>query len=121
MAYRMPCNEPDFRQSVPPGRWSRVADPQFVGQYRYQNDDTGETVLVPAIWYNGTPKEYAAYLTYCAERAEDGALRIEAEGKPWSVSQAAAQRADAARVRALAAVYEGSSASVAGHVVKPRP
>lgn len=115
-AYRMPCNEPDFRQSVPAGRWTRVADPLFPGQYRYLNDDTGEAVLVPAIWYNGTPKERATYLRYCADRTDEGAARIEAEAKPWSASEAASRRADAARVREQAAIYEASPASVACHV-----
>ncbi len=114
--YRIACNEADFRQSVPAGRWSRVSDALFPTCYRYRNDDTGETVLVPAIWYNGTPKERAAYLRYCADRSDEGAARIEAEGKPWSASQAAGQRADAARVREQAAIYEASPASVAGHV-----
>ena len=115
-AYRMPCNEPDFRQSVPAGRWSRVPDPAFGGCYRYRNDETGETVLVPAIWYNGTPKERAAYLRYCADRADEGAVRIEAEGRAWSAADAARQRASAARLRHQAAIYEASTASTAGYV-----
>lgn len=115
-AYRMPCNEPDFRQSVPAGRWTRVPDAAFPMQYRYRNDDTGETVLVPAIWYNGTPQERAGYLRYCADRADEGAARIEAEGHAWSPSDATRQRASAARLREQAAIYEASTASTAGQV-----
>lgn len=115
-AYRMACNEPDFRQSVPDGRWTRVPDPVFPFCFRYRNDDTAETVLVPAIWYNGTPKERAGHLRFCADRAEEGAAKIEAEGHAWSPADAARQRASAGRLREQAAIYEASTESTTGHV-----
>jgi hypothetical protein len=119
-AYRMPCNEPDFQQTVPAGRWTRVPDPAFPMQYRYRNDDTGETVLVPAIWYNGTPKERATYLRDCADRQDESARHHDGDGKPWSRHEAAAARDRAAKLRSDAAIYEASTASTAGKVEVPR-
>jgi hypothetical protein len=116
MTYRMPCNEPDFQQSVPAGKWTRIPDPLFPSQYRYRNDDTGETVLVPAIWYNGTPKERAAYLLDCAEQNDKRALFHDTDNKAWSPGEARQARESAMRLRKLASLYEASTESTAGKV-----
>ncbi len=120
MTYRMACNEPDFRQSVPDGKWTRIADQLFPMCYRYRNDETGETVLVPAIWYNGKPKERAAYLRDCAERQDESARHHASDNKPWSPHEAAAARDRAAKLRRDAAIFEASDASTAGKVTVPR-
>jgi hypothetical protein len=116
MTYRMACSEPDFCQSVPPGNWTLVPDALFPGSYRYRNNDTAETVLVPAIWYTGTAKSRAGYLAFCAERSEESAARLAREGKAWSASEAASMRRQASRLRFQASLYEACGNAIAGHV-----
>lgn len=115
MAYRMACNEPDFRQSVPEGNWTRVPDPLFPGSYRYRNE-AGETVLVPAIWYTGLARERADWLRFCATRADEAAARAESGGKPWSASDGRISRANAAELRLAASQYQAAGDAIAGHV-----
>lgn len=122
MTYRMPCNEPDFHQSVPAGNWEQLPKARTGGgQYEYRNRDTGETALVPAIWYNQTPAQYAETLLYYAGRSDENAARQEAEGNSWSSSEAARFRQQAEELRRKAAVYAASTASTAGHVTVDEP
>lgn len=116
MSYRIACNEPDFMQSVPPGSWTRVPDNSFPGQYRYRNNDTGATVLVPAVWYNGTARERASHLRFCARRADDSAASHAADDKPWSPHEAGKARKQSENLRRLADHYEAHGDAIAGHV-----
>lgn len=115
-SYRMPCNEPDWSQFVPEGNWTRVPDTMFPHSYRYRNDDSGETVLVPAMWYTGLASERAAYLRYCADNQDAQAKRHDNEGKPWSTYEAKAARKRADNLRDEADIYANAGKTIAGHV-----
>lgn len=105
MTYIAPCDLPNFRQSVPSdGTWRLVpnGDPRHQANLTWENIDTGETVVVPHIWYNSRAAAYAASLRYGADRSNESAARQEQEGKPWSSREAERMREQSRRLRAMA-------------------
>lgn len=119
MSYVLPCNRPEFRQGVPSGgNWRLAGDgePQHPGGINWINADTGEHVFCPAIWYNLPAASYAKSLRYGAERSDECAAHKEAEGKPWSARDAAQNRRQARRLRAMAMLCDRSPDIPASHI-----
>lgn len=109
MPYVAPCDLPNFRQSVPSeGTWRLVpnGDPRHQANLTWENAETGETVVVPHIWYNSRASAYAASLRYGAEISDENAKRQEQEGKPWSRMEADRMRRQSRRLRAMATLCD---------------
>lgn len=119
MCYVLPCNRPEFRQGVLSGdgwRLARDGETQHPGGLNWYNDATGEHVLVPAIWYNLPGSRYAETLRYNAARSDECAAHKEVEGKAWSAGEAAQNRRQARRLRAMAMLCDRSPGLPAGHI-----
>lgn len=94
--YKMPHMRADFSQSLDASRPHTLLteNPKRSANLVYRYDDTGETALVPNIWYNQTFQVRAEAVRWDAMRAEEKATEYEA-GPPYGMSVAAA--ADIAR------------------------
>jgi hypothetical protein len=125
MAYVMPCMLPNFRQSVPSdGEWRICDASRHSGQNEWQNVATGETVIVPAIWYNAPASSYARTLRFNAEGSEQSAKRKRQEDvpaslrnlKPWDIRDAERFEHQARRLRAMAALCDRNPTVPAGRI-----
>jgi hypothetical protein len=68
------------------------------------------------MWYDMTPADYAKGLRYSARRADDDAEKYEARPESWAKFDAAYNRAQARRLRAMAMLCDMSDATRAGDV-----
>lgn len=119
MIYILPCNRPEFRQSVPKGegwRLARDGETLHPGGLNWYNDASREHVLVPAIWYNLPASDYAKGLRFYAESNDECAAFKDREGKPWSAGDAARNRQQAKRLRAMAMLCDRLPGSPAGSI-----
>ncbi len=92
-------------QSVPEPKadWSFVPPHgKGAGALAYRHNATGETILVPSIWYNQPLEWRIDGMAYVAARTTESARRQAADGKPWSRSLAAQQLRSARRCINLA-------------------
>lgn len=113
--YILPCNLPNFQQSAPRGDdWRHI--PSAVHQMTWANEKTGETVVCPSIWYNLPAADYAKGLRYNAERNDECAAYKDKEGKPWSADEAARNRQQARRLRAMALLCDRNPNAPAGSI-----
>lgn len=113
--YVLPCNLPNFQQSAPRGDEWRV-DPSASHQMTWKNQDTGETIVCPSIWYNLPAESYAKDLRYNAERNDECAAYKDTEGKPWSNGEAERSRHQARRLRAMALLCDRNPHVAAGSI-----
>lgn len=116
--YKMPCMRKDFSQALDSSRPHTLLteNPKRSADLVYRYDDTGETALVPNIWYNQTFQVRAEAIRWDAMRAEERAIKYEA-GPPYGMSAATAAdiarryREYAARIRSEATRMEVAGSS----------
>lgn len=114
-SYVLFCNLPNFQQSAPRGDEWRV-DPDAARQMTWRNQETGETIVCPSIWYNLPAASYAEELRFNAYRNDECAAFKDSEGKPWSKSDAAYNRHQARRLRAMALLCDRAPHAAAGSI-----
>ena len=74
-----------------------TADPKNSGQLEYRYDDTGETVVVPNVWYNQSFRTRANVMVWDAERYIQSAIEVESDTK--SILSQQARNQIGARIR----------------------
>lgn len=126
--YVAPYQLPNFRQSLDKNRPHRLLDENVYGgptklpanrrhQLVYQYTDTGDTVVVPNVWYNQTPAMRAGYARFLAQQRED---RVEAMRRntplgwtEWMVDNVAPRMlANAAKLREHADKLEAGTVTI---------
>jgi hypothetical protein len=103
MSYVAAYQDPDFQQCLPRDRdWGEPSGIYF-GALLYTDAATGLRAVVPNVWYNQTVETRIRSIEFYAERADESAAYKDTEKHTWSPGEAIRARADAARLRALAA------------------
>jgi len=115
VTYAAAYQHPNFAQALPVGpAWEYVGCE--CGCLLYRDLSSGAQALVPAIWYNLPPADYAKTLRFNAERSDECAAHRRKEAKPWATHEAATFERQARRLRAMALLCDRSPAPCAGQV-----